>query len=360
MTINLNNTAVEAAVPAMSSSLGIPALLGAKIIPFYLIPYGIGALVYAPLTRYISYQWILTAVILLYALFSYFCATAVSLSPLLMGRLGMGVTAAGVIPLGLIVIGQLFEKKVRGRLVGGFFGCSFLASLAGVAVSGVVDWRWLFLIPAVCGLVTAVAILSCRMELLRHVHGASVNYFKSLKEPQIRNIFIFIFVLSFLYHGVHKWFSIYLSRDYGLDKLAISAFFIIIALGGGIGQLLGGYLSDKKGRRTACAVGIILLSVSTMLLAGHYPLIGLAGLLALISMGWTIGHNGFSTVLTDFPDDHRPEIASLNSSIRFTSGGLGFYVSSFFVERNFGWVFFGIGMCLLLTLAALRYVIPNE
>ena len=101
----------------------------------------------------------------------------------------------------------------------------------------------------------------------------------------------------------------------------ISAYFILIALSGAVGQNIGGYVTDHKGRFAACYLGVLILAVSTMFLLGTYPSFILALILAAFSMGWTIGHNGVSTVLTDFSEESRSEIASLNSSVRFVSGG---------------------------------------
>ncbi|MCK4882594.1 MAG: MFS transporter, partial [Candidatus Omnitrophica bacterium] len=154
--------------------------------------------------------------------------------------------------------------------------------------------------------------------------------------------------------------GIYLSRVYQFTQFQISIYFIIAALGGMFGQLLGGVLSDKKGRLVSCRAGILGLSLGIMLLFGTYSAIFLGLVIALVSIGWTVGHNGLSTVLTDFPDEDRPMIASLNSSIRFISGGIGFCVSAYFVEKNFGLTFFVIGILMLLLSFVLRKVIPQN
>ena len=85
-----------------------------------------------------------------------------------------------------------------------------------------------------------------------------------------------------------------------------------------------------------------------MSLWGHYPLALVPMILGVIAMGWTVSHNSISTILTDFPDDDRPMVASLNSSVRFVSGGLGFSLSTFFVEKSFGTTFLAIGLLFLL------------
>jgi hypothetical protein len=79
----------------------------------------------------------------------------------------------------------------------------------------------------------------------------------------------------------------------------------------------------------------------------------------VISAGWTVGHNGLSTVLTDFPDADRPTIASLNSSVRFFSGGLGFCVSAVFVEKSFSMTFFSIGVLIFITSLFITKLVPR-
>ncbi len=297
---------------------------------------------------------------ILFAVTCFVCGAAQSLGYILGARILMGVTAASAIPLGLMVIGELFEKQIRGRLVGGFFSCAFIASLAGIALSGVANWRWLFYVPGIGGILLAVSFFVFGSGYLNRVHVGHINYVRALRNIKIRNVFIFIFAISFLYHGVHKWYGIYLSRVYLLNQFEISICFIVVAIGGIFGQILGGVLSDKKGRLVSCLIGVVGLSIGLMLLIGIYPIMILGLILMLVSIGWTVGHNGLSTVLTDFPDEDRPMIASLNSSVRFISGGLGFCVSAYFVEKSFGLTFFSIGILMLLLSFTLKHIVAEH
>ena len=352
VTINFNLAAVAAVIPTISADLGLPDFFVSKIITFYLIPYGFGALLFAPLTRVLSYRNTLALSLAVYVGASLFCGLSKDLNHLLIGNVLAGISAAGAIPLGLMVIGELFEKEVRGRLVGLFFSASFIAALSGLLVSGLAHWRWLFFIPAVMGALTVIALFVFPTGLLNRKHEAPVNYLKVFTDRRIRNVFMFIVAMSFLYHGIYKWYGVYLAQEYHLNKLAISLFIMVTSLCGAAGQNVGGFLTDKKGRLTACFVGGVLLGISAILLAGRYPVYVVPIVLAGISIGWTIAHNSISTVLTDFPEDDRPMIASLNSSVRFISGGLGFWVSSFFVQKSFGLTFLVIGV-LILTMSFL-------
>jgi len=360
VTVSFNVAAITAAIPVISLDLKLPAIQVSKVIPFYMIPYGLGALIYAPLTRRISYRAILAGTLALFSLACFACGMSRDLNGFLLARVAMGVTGASTIPLGLMLIGELFDKNIRGRLVGLFFGCSFFASLAGIVLSGLANWRCLFFVPAIIAALNSAFFFILKSQSLKKINSSSVNYLKALRDVKIRNVFIFIFAISFFYHGVHTWFGVYLDKAYGMDKLTISFFFILGAIGGLAGQLLGGYISDKKGRLAPCYIGIIGLALSMIVLAGHYSFFVLGMLLALVSVFWTIGHNGVSTVLTDFPDNDRPVIASLNSSVRFVSGGIGFAVSSIFVDNSFGMTFLGIGICTLLLTFFVKNLVPQH
>jgi hypothetical protein len=65
-------------------------------------------------------------------------------------------------------------------------------------------------------------------------------------------------------------------------------------------------------------------------------------------LGWTINHSALSTILTDFPEKIRSEVASLNSSIRFISGGIGTSLSAIFMSKNFSLTFLSYGIMLLI------------
>jgi predicted MFS family arabinose efflux permease len=280
-----------------------------------------------------------------------------SLTTILLAQIAAGIAAASSTPLGLMMIGDFFEKNVRGRLIGTYFGCSFFAAVGGMIFMGTVHWRWLFLVPAVLGAVTALCWIFFTNPLVNQGHKGSIDYLKALAKPHIRNVFLFIFAMSFLYHGVHKWYGVFLTREYGLDKTAISFILIIAAMAGLTGQQVGGHLSDKKGRLRACYVGMGALAAGVMLLSIHFPVALAVIILALIAIGWTISHNSVSTVLTDFPDDDRPLIASLNSSVRFISGGLGFSASKFFVAQSFSLTFLGIGVLILLLISIIKSIL---
>lgn len=358
-TISFNIAAISAIVPEIANGLALDDLSVAKIIPYYLMPYGFGALIYAPLTRFVSYRKVYCVTFLLYAFFCLVCGLSRDLNVILLGRVGMGLTASAAAPLGLMLIGDVFDKEIRGRLVGFFFSCAFIASIIGLILAGQADWPWLFYVPSGIALILVMAFFVDRSPLLSGNHVGHINYIKAFQNKEIFKVFSFIFVISFLYHGVHKWYGVYLSQVYAFNKETISFFVILTVVAGMIGQNLGGFLSDKKGRVFTCQVGVVGLAVSVMMLINVHSSWLLGVVLSMVAFFWTIGHNGILTVLTDFSSENRPVIASLNSSVRFISGGLGFWMSSYFIAISFSMTFFVIGCLMLGMFFLINKLIPS-
>ncbi len=349
-----NISALIATIPTIARSLNKPAGDVAAMISFYMIPYGLCALYYAHLATKHSVRMIMIVSSVLFALGSWICLWSDDIGIILAGRVIAGVAAAAVTPMALMTLGKVFEKKVHGRVIGLFFGASFFGSTLGLIVSEFASWHWLFIVPSILGMLVAVGFIlgpKNGMESNPHIR---INYQDALRIGGLRRILVLIFFMSMFFHGVCKWYGVFLDSVYGLDQKMISFIIIVTSIAGSLGQILGGFISDKVGRIKACYIGITIVSFSIMALYGHYQIIVLTSVLSMISIGWTIAHNGISTILTDFSATYRAELAALNSAVRFFSGGIGFWISGNFVQKNFGLTFLIIGflMGLLLILVS--------
>lgn len=354
--VSFNVSALTAVIPAISRSLNVSTNDAASIIPFYMIPYGLCALVYAPLATRFSIKWLMVLSCALFAIGNALSLWQDQLSIILLGRVVAGFGAAAVTPLALMTLGKIFEKQVRGRVLGAFFSSSFLGAVLGLSVSACMTWHWLFILPLVLSIVLAIAFNFCPSEGMEANTEVKINYIDALTTGGLRRILMYIFLMSLLFHGVCKWYGVFLDRVYGYNQMTISLLIILSTLVASFGQVIGGYISDTYGRKQACTVGVVILGMFIMSLYGHYPLWGIATVLCVISIGWTIAHNGISTLLTDFSQNYRCELAALNSSVRFFSGGLGFWLSGSFMENNFGATFLGIGILMLSLLAFIPHL----
>ncbi|TAN59021.1 MFS transporter [bacterium] len=352
--ISFNTACIAAVIPAISRDLHKDSFEIARVISFYMIPYGAAALIYAPLVKRYSIKVIKIFCLCVFTLASLIGGLSTSVNMLFSSRILAGIAASATTPVALILIGELASRETRGRMIGAFFSATFLASFAGVFLSGVLPWRQLFILPAVLGAVNLILVAFLFDFKPKVSYDYEISYLKVLRDARIARIFMYIFILSMAYHGIYNWLGVYFSQ-LSFSQIQISLLLSIVGFSGIFGQPFGGWVTDKKGRIFAATLGLGGLSLATLLLIKPFSFYYLASLLLIFGISWTMNHNAVSTALTDFPDALRPELASLNSAVRFSSGGLGVSLAGIFMQRSFGFSFLGLGIIILaLAIASNR------
>src|SRR3990167_3767619 len=86
--ISFNTGAVAAAIPLIASDFQSTDFVVSQIVPYYMIPYGLGALLYAPLTRFFAYRAILSAAMAFFALSSVITGISQSLPAMFLAQIG--------------------------------------------------------------------------------------------------------------------------------------------------------------------------------------------------------------------------------------------------------------------------------
>jgi len=348
--LSFNVAAMAALVPSIAKTFVLSQFFVGKIIWLYMLPYGMAALLYGPLVRAIDARKVELTCMFLFSVANLAAALSRNIYSLFAARFFMGLFGASVIPLGLILIAKHIVPEKRGRFVGTFFGATFIASLLGLFLSGILHWRLIFLIPGICGLILEVIMFFHLPSFEEDVAGFKINYLLAFRDKKIISIFTYIFFISLFYHGMQQWLGVYFSTKIGLGQFLISMLITLTSLSGIFGEVIGGFLSDILGRIKTVDLGIILMVLSAFSLIFKLPVWILALIMVVWGLGWTLNHAGLSTMLTDLPKDYLNEAASLNSGVRFLSGGLGAAIGGILMQRSFalGFTIFGIGFISLL------------
>ena len=313
-----------------------------------MIPYGICALFYGPLSRRFNIKNILIFCLSLFSLFSFLSGFANSFNTLFTCRFIVGIFASAMTPLTLIYISHKFNLNNRGKAVGKFFSITFISSLIGLFFSGIVNWRWIFLIPAIISAITVILILWMFPKISIQIESPKSRYLQALKTQKILRVFLYIFIISFLYHLVRQWMGVYFDNRYHLSQFVISVLLTLVSFAGIFGEFFGGILADKRGRVLTLTIGALLMSIALLVLPISTRVIVLAIIMFVWGLGWTINHSGFSTYLTDLPKPYLQEVSSLNSSVRFIAGGLGVALGGVLMQKSFTMTFLVVGAILLV------------
>jgi len=355
--LSFNVAAAAALIPSVATDFGVSEFVAGRIVWLYMIPYGFAALLYGPLVRAFDAKKIELICLLSFSAANLLAAFSKNTAMLFTARFFMGVFGASVIPLALILIAQSYGSEKRGRIVGVFFASTFIASLLGLFLSGILHWRLIFLLPAISGFLLLPLMYFCLPHFTPVNKKFTINYIEPFKDKVILYMFAYIFIISLLYHGLQQWFSVYFSTRYSLGQFAISMLITLTSLSGVFGETLGGIFADKIGRIRTVNLGIILMIISVLFLILKMPVFTLGLIMVIWGLGWTFNHAGISTILTDLPKKFLHEAASLNSSVRFVSGGIGVAASGLIMQKSFVAGFMLFGGCLIALLLCTKYLI---
>lgn len=325
-----------------------------------MLPYGLAALLYGPLARSLDCKKILFSCLGVLSFANLLAGLAPNLYFLFMARVLAGISGSAIIPISLILIAKTSTASERGKKVGGFFSLTFISSLLGLFLSGVVFWRWIFFLPAIGAALVSLGIYLYFPKLSSGLGKIRFNYFQVLSDKKVFRLFIYIFAISFLYHSVRQWLGVYFSTVYSLEQFLISMLLTTIPLSGILGESLGGILADRVGRIRIVNIGVALMLVALFSLLFQNILIVLFAIMFIWGVGWTFNHSGISTFLTDLPHKHLYESASLNSSVRFLSGGLGAVLGGMLSQRGFNLQFMFVILGLVILLIFSKKLVLRE
>jgi len=345
--LSFNVAACSALVPSISKEFSISQFQAGPIIWLYMLAYGVSALFYGPLLRVFDAKKIELVCFLLFSFSNLLAAVSGNLATFFIARFFMGVFGASVIPLVLILIANHAEAASRGKLIGIFFSATFVASLLGLFLSGIVPWRMIFLIPAIFGIILWIHIYFYLPNFAPDSQGLKINYLSALKDKSVVSIFVYIFLISLFYHGVQQWLAVYFSSRFKFSQFLVSMLVTLTSLSGIFGEVVGGWLSDTIGRLKTINLGIIFMIAAIFFLILKMPSAILALIMVVWGLGWTLNHAGLSTMLTDLPKEFLHEAASLNSSVRFVSGGIGAVFGGMIMHKSFTAGFLIFGACLI-------------
>lgn len=345
--LSFNVAAAAALVPSIAKDFALSQFFVGKIIWLYMLPYGLAALLYGPLVRTFDARRLELFCLFCFSLANLFAGLTQDIFGLFVSRFLMGIFGASVIPLALILISRHIESNRRGRFVGIFFSATFVASLLGLFLSGIISWRWIFLIPGIAGLLLCVGMYFYLPSFRQDKSSFKINYLAAFRNRAVFSIFTYIFFISLIYHGIQQWLAVYFSDRFGFGQFLISMLVTLTSLSGIFGEAFGGVLADKFGRIKTANLGMLLMIASAFLLILKLSPLLLAALMIIWGLGWTFNHAGISTVLTDLPQEFLNEAASLNSSVRFISGGVGAALGGWLMQKSFILGFTIFGFCLL-------------
>jgi len=330
--VSFGVAAMAALIPSIATYFGVANSYALKLTWLYMLPYGIIALIWSPLTRIVKIKNLF-----LFASFGFFLAAlffslSQSIYQAFVFRFLMGCFGCSFVPLALITIGKEVPPENKGKYIGIFFGLSYISTSVSVFLSGFLPWQVIYFIPAILSLTVFILILRHLEEFDFRKARFKVSYLETLKDRRASSFFIVIILASFLYHSLQQRLGVYLNEAFFPTQRAISLIFTVSTLSAIVFEFSGGFLSHRLGNIRIVKVGFIAMSLFALILffIKQYQLMFF--LIVLWGSGWALTHVGLSAHLAHFPDKILRDASSLNSALRFSFGGLGAFLGGFLVS----------------------------
>lgn len=159
----LDMSVVNVAIPKIMSSLDV----NLEYVDWVVIAYNIAnAIIIIPMTfiiKKIGIKIPMLLSIIFFTISSIACGFATSIDILIFFRILQGLSGGGIIPLGLSLLGKIFEPHERGKAMGiwgiGAMVAPAIGPIFGGWITDRLTWRWIFFTNAPIGLMVIIGIL---------------------------------------------------------------------------------------------------------------------------------------------------------------------------------------------------------
>ena len=281
-------------------------------------------------------------------------------------RLLTGISASGVIPQTLTLIGELFPYAERGRPLGWIFGAMAggmaLGSVFGAVLVSSLTWQGLFVV--VGGLSAIVLILIWKQRHLLnnkatttaiHLSALFSGYKSLLSTKRGQHTYGYVLLNGLFHSGVFTWLGLYFTQRYGFNESQIG----LALLGYGIpGTFLGpiiGRAADRWGRNRLLPIGFAIAALASATLICQIPPLLATLAVTALSLGYDLTQPLLAGIVTDLSTERQGQAMGLNVFTLF----IGFGVGGFLFGELLRWDFVAAlsvftGVMLITALSAIH------
>lgn len=259
-------------LPNIAAYFGISIPVAGHLITAYALGVVVGAPILVLLANSLPPKQLLIALMILFVVFNGLSAIATSYQMLLAFRFLSGLPHGAFFGVGSVAASRLADKGKESRAVAVMFSGLTIANLLGVPLGTFIgyhfSWRYTFLLIALIGCVTIIALWQWMPDL-------PVTENRGIKKELVffskLNSWLLILLISIGTGGLFSWFSYVAPLLTEVSKFNASDVPFIMALAGlgmVFGNFFGGRLSDKLSPAKATAA--LLVAMTIVLLAVHF------------------------------------------------------------------------------------------
>jgi predicted MFS family arabinose efflux permease len=277
---------------------------------------------------------------------TFLCGIAPDYNFLLSARIITGFFGGVISSISYAIISDLFDLKVRGRVMG-FVQMAFATSQVmgipvGIYFANRVGWHAPFLMITVVSLLEIIAITAYMRPIDNHLtiksdQNAFQHLFKTIRHRNYLSAFLFSTLLVTGGYMLMPFGSAFSVNNLGIPMAQLPILYFITGIFSMAAGPLLGNLSDVLGKYKVFSLGSILAIVIIL----FYCNLGLTSLWLVIAlnialmMGVLSRMISSSALITAIPEpNERGAFMSINSSVQQLSGGIASVVAGLIVVQT--------------------------
>jgi predicted MFS family arabinose efflux permease len=349
-------------LPSISDSLGSsPGSVGLAMTT-YSFAYGIGQLIFGPLSDRLSRMAVVRAASIGFSVFTILSAFTVTTWQFVGARLLVGAFAGGVIPLTLVFIGDTVEYERR-QIVLGYFSMitssalAFSASIGGT-VAYFISWRFMLFAYGLVALIPIGLMWRIKTPSTTGGSNASIGFGEILRDRRAQFVYSAVFLEGILLWGGMTYLGSFAKVRYGLDQFIVG---LLLALFG-IGMMTCGFFMGRIRRRFSenalAAFGGILMGGTYLALIPQWPFIVFAISMFLMGLGYVGLHTTLQLRGTEIHPMARGKAFSLFAFTLFSGIAIGSALFGRLVDAGHYEMIFAIAGIGLMAIGLLTTLSP--
>ncbi|SEM43577.1 MFS transporter, DHA1 family, arabinose polymer transporter [Chryseobacterium taichungense] len=253
-------------LPDMAKTLQISIPEAGHLISAYAFGVVVGAPVLIGYSVKFPPKKVLMALMIIFTLFNALSALAPNYTTMMIIRFLSGLPHGAFFGVGTVVAARMATKGREAFNISLMFTGLTIANLAMVPlvtyIGHTFHWRWYFAIVSVIGL---LALLFIKLWLPDLRSNQETHFKEEIKFLQKRQAWLVLMITAIGFGGLFTWFSYItplMTIVSGIEESYMAYVMILAGAGMVVGNLVGGYLSDRLSPEKTCSLLLFLMMLS--------------------------------------------------------------------------------------------------